>query len=342
MNRAGQVVRMARQMYRTYQMVDTGVRGLKRMRDAVVETDRNVRSRPADTTSAITHNGGQRMVSRRSNARLWRKRRIGRFRKRRGFRGKRGRGYGGRRRGIGGIRRLVADTRKRDELKSSLILNTNEVTMQVNVLNGVNALSSQRPLIESMGIGQGLTKNKFTGNQIQLRTLQMRAVLQTADTDVYVRWVLFRTKEAGAGANVARYPYQWLDRYNTDEAATGWVVLNDHHWNLPFRSGKSDEVLVTSASTGYTPWQRYLRIVKTGVVHLPNTVHETQFNINLKFRTGRRPIVRFYEAEGSWYPETDYVLVMWANEPYSSTVPPMPDTGAVLRYIVTQATFYDA
>lgn len=172
-------------------------------------------------------------------------------------------------------------------------------------------------------ISQGDDNTERTGRQVQLRSVEFRGVLNTAEQDVTVRWALVRLKGPYASVTEPR-TLLW-----SASAANGAITTAE--WNNPIRRQTDD-----THSTAH--WSSQMKILKMGMFEMPTTKLSRNIHIKAKWSIGKRPIVS-YESETSTTANRNGVyLIFWASEEFGTG----PDTGAQLTNVVTDTSWYDA
>lgn len=224
------------------------------------------------------------------------------------------------------IRRLprqMADTRARAERKE--IFQSVPDFDIVEIGNTTNVSAYQIQMVPSIELGTG--HDERIGSKVQLASIRLSGLLKSISEDVFIRYMIVKTKRNDADAFAA--PRILL-------RGIGGVTPNTtSEWNSPVRK-RTDDV---NDTLNY--WGDYLTIVKRGVITMPSfkTTQRASFGIN--FPVGKRPIVEWESRDtpDDVIDKNQFYLILWCNIAESGE-PVTP--AATFEDIKHTVTWYDS
>lgn len=220
------------------------------------------------------------------------------------------------------ISRLVRDTRQRSELKK---VEGNYTDYSIQDMASWNSTPGTMGIKLNSTIAPGTAAGQRVGQNIQLVRIKVKGILYTGAENVFVRWAILKVKRdtLTVEEQFLQKPENWLWRNSQT------VVPK---WNARFVSRKD---LVQVGTDGTTDEDRRLwdfgRIVKTGVITMPEYKQYMPISFSLNFRPGKRPRITFPSGDNEGVP--NYRLFIWCND---MTAQPQ------LRDMSFQNFYYDA
>lgn len=221
-----------------------------------------------------------------------------------------------------GMRRMIRDTRMRSELKDIKVLQGDH---QILTVPEQNTAPSFLELTDG-DMPQGTANGERVGNAIQIRSLEFRALLRSAEQDVYIRWALFKSKNNS--------PADYLKPTALLYGAAGGGAVQIGDWNNPWMGRRDDR-----PQTNF--WADSLKLIRSGMITMPSTKTVTNVRMKILFSPGKRPIESWKNSTTGVCDKNRYFLMFWANEANDAQTSALT-TGAYLANIYKCVTYYDA
>lgn len=217
-----------------------------------------------------------------------------------------------RRRGNARIQRTLRDTRARSELKHFRSQGENTDVYDQEGPAGTGFDGGQRfRLVPQIPVGN--QNGQRVANDIQIRSLRFRGVIDSQAQDDYIRYMVLKCKTSTYGAT----PQNFLA-----ETTSGGTTL----WNAPLSS--------ESGSSSYN-WRQLYKLLRMGRITMPSTKLTKTVDFNIQFKVGYRPIVKYEDEQTADPIKNQYIIMFWSDK-NNGEVPP------TLRDIFIETAYYDS